>query len=271
MMSRSPHLFCSVQHPGEGSQWDAPGTRWPDFDVNIPPRPSVVVVPTFTFTLLAFLLLCAGCDSEPVQQVVTQEIAAVKPDAESSAAVVVEKTSDSLATTRTEASNKREYERITWIDLLPLDDYQALLNPPEIDHGGGDQEGIGALLRNNTRGNGASSAFSAAMVSTKVVPDFDNKNVRLPGFIVPLEYNEAEEVTEFFLVPYFGACIHTPPPPPNQLAYVRYPEGLPDVSIFEPYFVEGALFTKLIENGMATAAYSMAADSVFPYVPEADL
>ncbi len=46
--------------------------------------------------------------------------------------------------------------------------------------------------------------------------DLNDKDVRIPGFIVPLEYKESEIVTRFLLVPYFGACIHEPPPPPNQ-------------------------------------------------------
>lgn len=41
----------------------------------------------------------------------------------------------------------------------------------------------------------------------------DNQDVRIPGFVVPLE-GDAKKITAFLLVPYFGACIHVPPPPP---------------------------------------------------------
>ena len=161
----------------------------------------------------------------------------------------------------------REYQRLLWIDLLPLEDYKALYDPPEIDHSIAEDDEPGALLRNNTTASPSASdnAFEAALVSTKVVGELNELAMQLPGFIVPLEYNDEQEVTEFFLVPYFGACIHTPPPPPNQIAYVSYPEGFELTSLDDPFVIEGTLFTKTIRNDMATAAYRITADSILPY------
>ena len=48
---------------------------------------------------------------------------------------------------------------------------------------------------------------------------------RIPGFVVPLKTTEDIRILEFFLVPYYGACIHVPPPPPNQIIHVKYKEG----------------------------------------------
>ena len=62
------------------------------------------------------------------------------------------------------------------------------------------------------------------MVSTKIIEQLNGQLVRIPGFVVPVEFDE-ESITEFFLVPYFGACIHSPPPP-NQIIYVHAPNGL---------------------------------------------
>ena len=47
------------------------------------------------------------------------------------------------------------------------------------------------------------------------------KSIKIPGFAVPLEGDDGfEYINEFLLVPYFGACIHVPPPPPNQVIHV---------------------------------------------------
>lgn len=67
--------------------------------------------------------------------------------------------------------------------------------------------------------------------------DLDGVNVKLPGFIVPLDVGKDGMVPEFFLVPYFGACIHVPPPPPNQIIYVKMAKGIALDSIYEAYWI----------------------------------
>jgi len=57
-----------------------------------------------------------------------------------------------------------------------------------------------------------------------VVPALDQQKIRMPGFMLPLEYS-GKKVSEFLLVPWVGACIHTPPPPPNQIVHVRLAKG----------------------------------------------
>jgi hypothetical protein len=116
------------------------------------------------------------------------------------------------------------------------------------------------------------SRYQQALVSTRVVPTFDGQAVRLPGFIVPLEFggdqqfgDGQQQVTKFFLVPYFGACIHVPPPPPNQIVYAEYDKGFKLDSLYEPFWLSGTLKTTLIENDMATAAYTIKVDRLEPY------
>jgi hypothetical protein len=93
----------------------------------------------------------------------------------------------------------------------------------------------------------------------------DGKNVRIPGFIVPLELNEQGKVTEFFLVPYFGACIHVPPPPPNQMLFVKAPKGIQLDSMYAAYWVTGKLSTATKQTRLGAAAYTLAASELEEY------
>ena len=102
-------------------------------------------------------------------------------------------------------------------------------------------------------------------MSTRIVEEYDQQAIRIPAFIVPLVFDEQQSVTEFFLVPYFGACIHMPPPPPNQIIYASYPEGLTLKTLYEPFWISGELRTRLIENETATAAYSLKVELWEPY------
>ncbi len=77
-------------------------------------------------------------------------------------------------------------------------------------------------------------------------------------------------VTEFFLVPYPGACIHVPPPPPNQIVLVRYPQGLKLTDIYTPLWVSGTLKIEQVSNDLADAAYAIDKARV-KVVEEADL
>ena len=71
--------------------------------------------------------------------------------------------------------------------------------------------------------------------------ELDGKVVRIPGYLLPLEFDE-DKIIEFFLVPYVGACIHTPPPPPNQIVHVRVEGGYTSFGeLFTPIWVDGVI------------------------------
>jgi hypothetical protein len=103
------------------------------------------------------------------------------------------------------------------------------------------------------------------MNSINVRSEFNNQSVRIAGFVVPVESNDDNAITEFFLVPYFGACIHVPPPPPNQIIFVRYKKGIQVEQISIPYEIKGTLFTETMENDTATSAYTFVADDINEY------
>ena len=96
----------------------------------------------------------------------------------------------------------------------------------------------------------------------EVVAALDGQRVRLAGFVVPLGFDDAARVTEFLLVPFVGACIHVPPPPPNQIVLVEAPRGFTSRSLFHPVEVTGRLTTTHAETELAAAGYHLAADDV---------
>lgn len=73
-----------------------------------------------------------------------------------------------------------------------------------------------------------------------VVEELDGQRIRMPGYVLPLEF-EGTQVIEFLLVPFVGACIHTPPPPPNQIVHVRVDKGIKDWGIFHPVWISGEM------------------------------
>jgi hypothetical protein len=159
-----------------------------------------------------------------------------------------------------------KFKTIDWDNLMPEEDLNALLNPPSyID----DLEDSSLEDLTNEKLQIDLTAelddrYQQALVSTKIIKEMDGRAVQIPGFVVPVEFDE-ETITEFFLVPYFGACIHSPPPPPNQIIYVHAPDGLTLNTLYDPFWISGIISTTLVENYMATSAYSMKMKSYKPY------
>jgi uncharacterized protein len=109
-------------------------------------------------------------------------------------------------------------------------------------------------------------------VAESVNEDLVEKDVRLPGYLLPLEMRDRKAV-EFLLVPTVGACIHTPPPPANQVVHVRYPEGFAVDGLYTPVWINGRLKAESstqrvgYSDGQArvTVSYAMQPDVVEPY------
>lgn len=97
-----------------------------------------------------------------------------------------------------------------------------------------------------------------------VVTELNGQSVSLPGFVVPLE-GDSEVITEFLLVPYFGACIHVPPPPPNQIVHVTIKGGVPIDSLYDAIVVTGVISTETWSGEIAQVGYTMKAVGVAPF------
>ncbi|MFF7709801.1 DUF3299 domain-containing protein [Pseudomonas sp. NPDC007930] len=102
-----------------------------------------------------------------------------------------------------------------------------------------------------------------------VVKALDGQQVRLPGYIVPLEVNEEGRTTDFLLVPYYGACIHVPPPPSNQIVHVTSELGVKVEELYQPYWIEGPMQVKASSSDLAEAGYQMSGERISVYeLPE---
>ena len=107
-------------------------------------------------------------------------------------------------------------------------------------------------------------SFDNLRVSTGVVPELNGQMVKIPGFIVPLDLVDGK-VTSSLLVPYFGACIHVPPPPPNQIVHVKFAQPIDMDSIWDPVWVTGKLGLERFASDLAEAGYSMEAEGIEVY------
>ena len=168
------------------------------------------------------------------------------------------------------------YTTVQWTDLLPDDDLKALENPPEylddIEDGSESDRLVNSLKAvesgspsSNNQNGVNDDRYQQALTSIQVRPEFSDRDIRIPGFIVPLEFGEGELVTTFFFVPFFGACLHMPPPPPNQIIFAQYSPGIRLQAFYDAFWITGKLSTTLTENDVATAAYSIQVTSIDPY------
>ena len=111
-----------------------------------------------------------------------------------------------------------------------------------------------------------SSTPAEQPAATGVTTQYDGRTVRLPGYVVPLDFS-GTGVTAFILVPYVGACIHVPPPPANQLVLVTTERPYENTDLFEPVAVTGTFGTSATKTELAEIGYTLSADRIEPYEP----
>ncbi|AXY02035.1 DUF3299 domain-containing protein [Vibrio alfacsensis] len=134
---------------------------------------------------------------------------------------------------------------LDWIDLVPEAERNMFdsMGMPETDHSG--------------------NAAQQSKVGS-VRPELNGSTVKIPGFVIPLE-GDANTITEFLLVPYFGACIHVPPPPPNQIIYVKFPKGAPIQELWDVVYVIGRLKTDTMNHELAETGYLIDGTAIEAY------
>ncbi len=144
---------------------------------------------------------------------------------------------------------------ITWDDLMPAD-----YRPDELF---GDTD-LSTLEDGDPRAVELMKKLQKLWQEAPVVTSLDNAQVRLPGFAIPLE-TDTKTAKAFILVPYYGACIHVPPPPSNQIVVVRAAQGAPIREAFDMVWVTGRLRVEAQQTDVAHAGYTLEASLVEPY------
>lgn len=156
-----------------------------------------------------------------------------------------------------------ELPETDWLELMPKSDQKALEQMPEIDHNS--PEAMGTFT--DKGGLKQAKGLPAVMYSTKTVAAMNGKQIRLGGYPVPLESDAKGNSTLFFLVPYPGACIHVPPPPPNQIVHVVLPRPIEMPDMYSPFFLAGTLRAERLDDDLAGSAYTMRDAELRPYEP----
>ncbi|MEA1049504.1 DUF3299 domain-containing protein [Lamprobacter modestohalophilus] len=145
---------------------------------------------------------------------------------------------------------------ISWDDLIPADwQPEALMEEYDAEN----------LSDEDPRAQELMDKLKALWAEAPVVEALNDRLVRLPGFVVPLE-NDEDSISEFLLVPYFGACIHVPPPPANQTILVTTPADQPYVgALFDTVWVEGRMHVEPFRDELGDAGYRIEATGVSLY------
>lgn len=138
------------------------------------------------------------------------------------------------------------YVDLQWTDLVPEG-----------------QRAIPPVIQEMIQHHGPTGA-SLQPPSQGVRTDWNGEVVRLPGFIVPIDFS-GQGVTAFILVPFVGACVHVPPPPANQLVFVTTETPYENSGLFEAVNVIGTFDTASVSTQLADIAYALSADRIEPF------
>lgn len=155
-----------------------------------------------------------------------------------------------------------EAEKLAWDAMMPQDfQFEGLFEKYKVEE----------MEDNDPRAAEFMKELKSTWKAAPVVEALAGRLVKLPGFVVPLETQD-NQVKSFFLVPYFGACIHVPPPPANQMVYVTLAKGqeLKADSLFAAIWITGRLGIQHTSNDLGDAGYIMEGASIEEYKEEDD-
>ena len=149
----------------------------------------------------------------------------------------------------------RTYQRLSWSDL----------KPPPSPEAARAIEDLKQRIDRMTREEIAEAQGIIEGDGESIVTAVDGRDVTLEGFLVPIDF-DADRTSEFLLVSFYGACIHVPPPPPNQIVFVTFREGLAN-SKFESqvstsFRVSGRIRATPATTDIADVGYQLMAHAI---------
>jgi hypothetical protein len=208
-----------------------------------------------TAVLLAMAILLSACSEEPAPDA-GSTVSAGSGDLAAAAGTVSEPETVVDASPAVGGQTPDGPREIEWDHLIP-DDYRPDLLFAEYD--------IENISDDDPRADELMEKLRELWDKAPVRGELDGEAVRLPGFVVPVEADE-NETTGFLLVPYYGACIHVPPPPANQTVYVIAEAGRGTApELFDVVWVSGTMSVNRISTDLAEAGYTLYASKIEPY------
>jgi hypothetical protein len=148
------------------------------------------------------------------------------------------------------------YKEIEWEELIP-----PSWNPADAFAG----MNLDEMEDDDPRVQRAFEKFRKMWDEAPVNPEIGEILIKVPGFVAPLDFEEEARLKEFLLVPYFGACIHVPPPPANQIIHITLETPLAEIQAMDPVWVYGKIVIRRTDTDMGGVGYAMVPDRVEPY------
>ena len=208
-----------------------------------------IKITSVVFTLSVLLLSACGADDKTENAKGSPEVLTSKRSEPAIGALITDLTGLGSSSEEERAKNNKNYRELDWKELAPDTDsedkliakYQPLID--KIPEGGKDAKPIYDKML---------AEFNALPAN----PKLDGQKIKIPGYVTVLEQKKGL-VKEFLLVPYFGACIHVPPPPLNNTLLIKLKKNqrlhLDDV--YSPVWVKGIIHTETSKTDLASAGY----------------
>jgi len=153
-----------------------------------------------------------------------------------------------------------ELIEISWEELIPADFKQ-----PENPFTTMSQAEIDKLMDGSAESNARIEQIEKEFYYAPTVANLDGMRVKLPAYITPLDFDGQMKLEEFLLVPYLGACLHTPPPPSNQIVHATPSEAVEVDDLYSPVWATGTLRVDAKKSDLAEAGYQLELENIEPY------